>query len=175
MRHRHHADQVRHGCRERHHHPGELAHVRPDISTHQRNINRTKLQYIHDHARARPTHKARTNSRSAVEERREVPCNIFSHLACEKEGVKMGCVRGGRSKNRTSWALTFIGAAFSGSREEKKKEVFDMTFERWRRGKSRVYQLYYSSLFFYCLFFLSAFSFVQFTKFDLSVRRVCQL
>jgi hypothetical protein len=66
--------------------------VRLDISTHECTPI-AQSQYIHDHARTRPTHKTRTTSGSAVEKRREVPCNIFSHLACEKEeGVKMGCV-----------------------------------------------------------------------------------
>jgi hypothetical protein len=114
MRHRHDANQIRHGCSERHHHPGELAHVRPHIST--RTASSAQSQYIHDQARARPTHKARTTLTSAVEKRREVPCNILSHLVCEKKGVKTGLLACEEELDKTGRAGlygTFIGAAFS--------------------------------------------------------------
>jgi len=77
-------------------------------------------QYIHDHARAPPVHKARTTSRSAVEKRLEVPCNIFSHLACEK-----GRCENGLRVRRTLEQQNELGSYFHGrgilARVEKRK------------------------------------------------------
>jgi hypothetical protein len=45
LRNRHHADPIRHGCRQRHHHPGEPSHVRLDINTPaQHSRNQSQLQ-----------------------------------------------------------------------------------------------------------------------------------
>ena len=77
---RHNANPIRHGCRQRHHHPGEPAHVRLDLNTPAHDSrNQPQLQCrTHTLRASHEIHKAL--SPWQLEHGGKVRCNNFSHF-----------------------------------------------------------------------------------------------
>ena len=80
LRNRHDANPIRHGCRQRHHHPGEPAHVRLDLNTPAHDSrNQPQLQCrTHTLRASHEIHKAL--SPWQLEHGGKVRCNNFSHF-----------------------------------------------------------------------------------------------